>query len=96
MIGVPIVIYQQAKYHTMYPYKTPRNKPETYCAVETDCEIAEHVAIQYVEIVSLNHVLNDKHIQHQNNTTMIPFDQNGRIPDGCIKVTDTVLNHARA
>ena len=58
-------------------------------------EFSKYAAIKHVEMVSLNQALNDKYIQHQNNTTAIPFDQNGRVPDGYIKVPDTVLNHAR-
>ena len=62
---------------------------------EAMLEFSKYAAIRHVEMVSLNQALNDKYIQHQNNTATISFDQNGRIPDGYIKVPDTVLNHAR-
>ena len=58
-------------------------------------EFSKYAAIRHIEMVSLNQALNDKYIQHQNNATTVSFDQNGRIPDGYIKVPDTVLNHAR-
>ncbi len=57
-------------------------------------EFSKYAAIRYTEMVSLNQVLNDKYINHQNSTT-IPFDQNGRVPDGYIKVPDIVSSHAK-
>ena len=57
-------------------------------------EFSKYAAIKYTEMISVNQALNDKYIQHQGNATAIPFDQYGRVPDGYIKVPDTVLNHA--
>lgn len=60
-------------------------------------EFSKHAAIRYVEMISVNQALNDKYIHHQYNTTTsaIPFDQYGKVPDGYIKVPETVLSHER-
>ncbi|MHB8603326.1 MAG: hypothetical protein ACYC6W_01950 [Nitrosotalea sp.] len=60
-------------------------------------EFSKHAAIRYVEMISVNQALNDKYIHHQYNTTVspIPFDQYGKVPDGYIKVPETVSGHER-
>ena len=58
-------------------------------------EFSKHAAIKYVEMISVNQALNDKYIHHQYNTTTIPFDQYGKVPDDYIKVPETVSTHER-
>ncbi len=62
-------------------------------------QFSKYAAIKYVEMISVNQALNDKYIHHQNKANMaetgvIPFDQNGHVPENYIQIPGTVSSHA--